>query len=179
MKLFLFYYIHLNDFFPRAIILSSAKVNMLCDIGPETSPIASTPLYYKSHDAMVFKRFGDGCLHVTHIMSLNMHIRMNKKLPKFNILLLYNDVVTFFLSVQIARLVLYDVKWWDLSIDWYDMKGKTNWQTPKTHKKGGGSPIFSRSYFHCLLKVDRSIFVKNFPHMYLYIRPLSTLCIVS
>lgn len=80
---FLFYYIHLNDFFPRAIILSSAKVNMLCDIGPETSPIASTPLYYKSHDAMVFKRFGDGCMHVTHIMSLNMHIRMNKKLPKF------------------------------------------------------------------------------------------------
>lgn len=83
VKLFLFYYIHLNDFFPRAIILSSAKVNMLCDIGPETSPIASTPLYYKSHDAMVFKRFGDGCLHVTHIMSLNMHISMNKKLPKF------------------------------------------------------------------------------------------------
>lgn len=70
-------------FFPETIILSSAKVNMLCDIGPETSPIASTPLYYKSHDAMVFKRFGDGCLHVTHIMSLNMHIRMNKKLPKF------------------------------------------------------------------------------------------------
>lgn len=69
-------------FFPETIILSSAKVNMLCDIGPETSPIASTPLYYKSHDAMVFKRFGDGCLHVTHIMSLNMHIRMNK-LPKF------------------------------------------------------------------------------------------------
>lgn len=80
---FLFYYIPLSDFFPRAIILWSAKVNMLCDIGPETSPIASTPLYYKSHDAMVFKRFGDGCLHVTHIMSLNMHIRMNKKLPKF------------------------------------------------------------------------------------------------
>lgn len=70
-------------FFPETIILSSAKVNVLCDIGPETSPIASTPLYYKSHDAMVFKRFGDGCLHVTHIMSLNMHIRMNKKLPKF------------------------------------------------------------------------------------------------
>lgn len=70
-------------FFPETIILSSAKVNMHCDIGPETSPIASTPLYYKSHDAMVFKRFGDGCLHVTHIMSLNMHIRMNKKLPKF------------------------------------------------------------------------------------------------
>lgn len=70
-------------FFPETIILSSAKVNMLCGIGPETSPIASTPLYYKSHDAMVFKRFGDGCLHVTHIMSLNMHIRMNKKLPKF------------------------------------------------------------------------------------------------
>lgn len=70
-------------FFPETIILSLAKVNMLCDIGPETSPIASTPLYYKSHDAMVFKRFGDGCLHVTHIMSLNMHIRMNKKLPKF------------------------------------------------------------------------------------------------
>lgn len=70
-------------FFPETIILSSAKVNVLCDIGPETSPIASTPLYYKSHDAMVFKRFGDGCMHVTHIMSLNMHIRMNKKLPKF------------------------------------------------------------------------------------------------
>lgn len=70
-------------FSPETIILSSAKVNMLCDIGPETSPIASTPFYYKSHDAMVFKRFGDGCLHVTHIMSLNMHIRMNKKLPKF------------------------------------------------------------------------------------------------
>lgn len=83
VKLFLFYYIPLSDFFPETIILSSAKVNMLCDIGPETSPIASTPLYYKSHDAMVFKRFGDGCLHVTHIMSLNMHIRMNKKLPKF------------------------------------------------------------------------------------------------
>lgn len=81
--IFLFYYIPLSDFFPETIILSSAKVNMLCDIGPETSPIASTPLYYKSHDAMVFKRFGDGCLHVTHIMSLNMHIRMNKKLPKF------------------------------------------------------------------------------------------------
>lgn len=77
---FLFYYIPLSDFFPKTIILSSAKVNMLCDIGPETSPIASTPLYYKSHDAMVFKRFGDGCLHVTHIMSLNMHIRMNKKI---------------------------------------------------------------------------------------------------
>lgn len=71
---FLFYYIPLSDFSPKTIILSSAKVNMLCDIGPETSPIAST---------MVFKRFGDGCLHVTHIMSLNMHIRMNKKLPKF------------------------------------------------------------------------------------------------
>lgn len=81
---FFFILLHpLEWFFPRAIILSSAKVNMLCDIGPETSPIASTPLYYKSHDAMVFKRFGDGCLHVTHIMSLNMHIRMNKKLPKF------------------------------------------------------------------------------------------------
>lgn len=62
---------------------------MHCDIGPETSPIASTPLNYKSHDAVVFKRFGDGYLHVTHIMSLNMHIRMNKKLPKF-ILYLYS-----------------------------------------------------------------------------------------
>lgn len=82
---FFFYFItfHWVIFFPETIILSSAKVNVLCDIGPETSPIASTPLYYKSHDAMVFKRFGDGCLHVTHIMSLNMHIRMNKKLPKF------------------------------------------------------------------------------------------------
>lgn len=82
---FFFYFItfHWVIFFPETIILSSAKVNMLCDIGPETSPIASTPLYYKSHDAVVFKRFGDGCLHVTHIMSLNMHIRMNKKLPKF------------------------------------------------------------------------------------------------
>lgn len=84
VKLF-FYFItfHWVIFFPETIILSSAKVNMLCDIGPETSPIASTPFYYKSHDAMVFKRFGDGCLHVSHIMSLNMHIRMNKKLPKF------------------------------------------------------------------------------------------------
>lgn len=82
---FFFYFITFPwvIFSPETIILSSAKVNMLCDIGPETSPIASTPLYYKSHDAMVFKRFGDGCLHVTHIMSLNMHIRMNKKLPKF------------------------------------------------------------------------------------------------
>lgn len=53
-------------FFPETIILSSAKVNVLCDIGPETSPIASTPLYYKSHDAVVFKRFGDGyTYHVT------------------------------------------------------------------------------------------------------------------
>lgn len=76
-------------FFPETIILSSAKVNMHCDIGPETSPIASTPLNYKSHDAVVFKRFGDRCMHVTHIMSLNMHIRMNKKLPKF-ILYLYS-----------------------------------------------------------------------------------------
>lgn len=77
---FFFILLHsLEWFFPRDNYSVIGSI-MLCDIGPETSPIASTPLYYKSHDAVVFKRFGDGCLHVTHIMSLNMHIRMNKKI---------------------------------------------------------------------------------------------------